>query len=138
MAGPSPLHRWAAVGICLATLVLPATPESAAPTPVSSGMAFLRAEEPREGAFTILVPHGWTARGGIYRENAAASGGPLNALEAKCDLMFSRDETASVMFHILPDIVYAHPGIGVGSGDREVAIRGRRSNPTQRSRPGRR
>jgi hypothetical protein len=45
--------------------------------------------------------------------NAAEMGGPLNALVAKCDLTFSSKD-GSVMFHILPDIVYGHVGIGGG------------------------
>jgi hypothetical protein len=79
-----------------------------------SGTSFVRLNEPREAAFTILAPQGWLVDGGIYRVNAAAAGGPLNAMEAKCDLLFRRDERGTVAFRILPDIVYAHPGIGGG------------------------
>ena len=78
------------------------------------GLAFTRVDEPREGAFSILVPRGWQARGGIYRVNAATAGGPLNAIEAKCDLLFVSDQMGTVAFRILPDIVYGHTGIGGG------------------------
>jgi len=80
----------------------------------STGMSFARVQEPREGAFTILAPHGWHMEGGIYRINAALAGGPLNAMEAKCDLLLVSDPKATVAFRILPDIVYCHVGIGGG------------------------
>lgn len=80
----------------------------------ASGMAFVRIDEPNEHAFSILMPKGWQTQGGIFRVNAARVGGPLNAVEAKCDLLFKSDAGATVAFRILPDIVYAHAGIGAG------------------------
>jgi hypothetical protein len=79
-----------------------------------SGIAFTRVFEPRESAFSILMPRGWQHQGGIYRVNAAQAGGPLNAIEAKCDWLFTSDARGTVAFRILPDIVYAHAGIGGG------------------------
>lgn len=73
----------------------------------------MRVSEPREGAYTILVHRGWQVDGGIYRMNAAKAGGPLNAVEAKCDLLFISDTRGKVAFRILPDIVYGHVGTGV-------------------------
>jgi hypothetical protein len=35
-------------------------------------------------------------------------------MEAKCDLLFKSDDQGTVAFRILPDIVYAHEGIGGG------------------------
>lgn len=70
-------------------------------------IAFRRVAEPREKAFTILLPHGWSINGGIYRVNAAQAGGPLNAIEAKCDITFASDERGSVRFRRLPNTVYA-------------------------------
>ncbi|MDY7109410.1 MAG: Ig-like domain-containing protein [Planctomycetota bacterium] len=78
-------------------------------------IAFHRVNEPRENAFSILVPDGWRTEGGIFRVNAAEAGGPLNAIEAKIDIAFKRDEGGTVMLHRLPDIVYAHVGIGAGA-----------------------
>ncbi|WP_201353596.1 hypothetical protein [Hydrogenimonas urashimensis] len=78
------------------------------------GVAFKRVYEPRERAFSILVPKGWQHEGGIFRVNALQAGGPLNAMEAKCDLLYKSDKKATVAFHIYPDIVYAHLGIGGG------------------------
>jgi len=78
------------------------------------GIYYTRVFEPVEHAFTILVPKGWNMEGGIFRVNAATAGGPLNAIEAKCNLIIKNNEQAVIEFHILPDIVYAHPGIGGG------------------------
>ncbi|NQU43871.1 hypothetical protein HQ520_11340 [bacterium] len=86
----------------------------AAQEDLGSGLAFNRVAEPRENAFTILVPKGWLAEGGIYRVNPLTVGGPINSMEAKCDLVFKSDSRGTVAFHILPDIVYAHAGIGAG------------------------
>ena len=92
-------------------LILPAT--GLASSGDESGLGFSPTNEPNENAFTILVPTGWKSQGGIFRVNAAEMGGPLNALVAKCDLAFSSPD-GTVMFHILPDIVYGHVGIGGG------------------------
>lgn len=77
-----------------------------------SGLSFVRMDEPRERAFSILVPRGWQAEGGIFRVNAMQVGGPINAMEAKCDLHFKSDARGTVSFHILPDWVYVHVGAG--------------------------
>jgi hypothetical protein len=80
-----------------------------------SGVSFTRLNEPREGAFTILAPRGWKGEGGIFRINPLQAGGPLNSMEAKCDLTLKSDDRAAVAFRILPDVVYAHVGIGAGA-----------------------
>ena len=80
----------------------------------SSGIAFTRINEPAEAAFSILVPRGWQNQGGIYRMDASRAGGPLNAMEAKCDWLLTSDASGTVAFRILPDIVYAHADIGGG------------------------
>jgi hypothetical protein len=99
---------------CLLAAAIVGSPAEAQRRPPHAGVAFARRSEPREGAFTILVPAGWTLRGGIFRVNAAQADGPLNALEAKCDLWFLSDARGTVAYRILPDIVYAHPGVGGG------------------------
>jgi hypothetical protein len=80
----------------------------------AGGISFVRIQEPSESAFSILVPEGWHNQGGIFRINAAQVGGPLNAMEAKCDWLLMSDARGTVAFRILPDIVYAHQGIGAG------------------------
>lgn len=84
------------------------------PAPGFSGVSFKRMNEPREKAFSILVPAGWKASGGIFRVDPNRAGGPLNSMEAKCDLSFRKDSWATVEFRIHPDITYAIPGIGGG------------------------
>ncbi len=79
-----------------------------------SGLSFVRVQEPREGAFSMLVPRGWLNHGGMFRVNPVQAGGPLNAMEAKCDWTLKSDNRGTVSFRILPDIVYAHTGIGGG------------------------
>jgi hypothetical protein len=79
-----------------------------------TGLAFRYLNEPNEAAFSILIPAGWQAEGGIFRINAATAGGPLNAIEAKCNLKYKKDSKGTVYFHILPDIVYGHTSIGGG------------------------
>ena len=83
-------------------------------TQKASGLSFIRVNEPKEGAFSILTPKGWQTEGGIFRINALQAGGPLNATEAKCDLILKSDHKGTISFRILPDIVYAHAGIGGG------------------------
>jgi hypothetical protein len=100
--------------LCLLAAALAVSPAMAQQHPQPAGIPFTRRAEPNEQAFTILVPTGWILRGGIFRVNAAQAGGPLNALEAKCDLRIMSDQRGTVAFHILPDIVYAHVGIGAG------------------------
>ena len=78
------------------------------------GIAFRRVYEPREKAFSILVPRGWVHEGGIFRVDPLRAGGPLNSMEAKCDLVYKSDAEGTVAFHIYPDIVYAHVGVGGG------------------------
>lgn len=79
-----------------------------------SGLSFVRVNEPNEGAFSVLMPQGWSMEGGIFRVDPLQNGGPLNSMEAKCNLAFKSDAQGTVEFHILPDIVYAHEGIGAG------------------------
>jgi hypothetical protein len=107
------MGRWSSVLVSFLSL---ASPSALFAQQASSarGIGFTRQLEPNERAFSILVPTGWTMRGGIFRVNAMQAGGPLNAQEAKCDLLFTSDARGSVSFHILPDVVYAHVGIGGG------------------------
>jgi hypothetical protein len=96
--------------LALAVMIIAASDGSAQGT----GLSFVRTKEPNEGAFTILVPRGWKSEGGIFRVNAVQAGGPINAMEAKCNLVFKSDDRGTVAFHILPDMVYVHVGVGGG------------------------
>ena len=108
-------HRAHRIRFSMTFLILMITAALARPGGTKpSGLCFIRIDEPNEGAFTILMPQGWQTKGGIFRVNAYEAGGPLNAMEAKCDLILKSDPNGTVSFHILPDIVYAHVGIGGG------------------------
>ena len=78
------------------------------------GTSFKRVAEPRENAFTILSPSDWQVSGGIFRVDPNRVGGPMNSLEAKCDLTIRKDAKGTMEFKIYPDITYAIPGIGGG------------------------
>ena len=76
------------------------------------GQALERRAEPVEGAFTMLVPAGWSADGGLFRVDPGRAGGPLNSMEAKCGLGWRGANGRE--FRILPDWTFAHPGVGGG------------------------
>ncbi|MBN2316995.1 MAG: hypothetical protein JXM79_23920 [Sedimentisphaerales bacterium] len=102
------------VVILFLILVLQMSPMSWGGNEKGSGLVFHRTNEPGEQAFSILVPQGWRVEGGIFRVNPLQVGGPLNSVEAKCDMTLKSDSKGTVCFRILPDIVYAHAGIGAG------------------------
>ena len=91
-----------------------ATDRKAEGSPPGAGRAglpgtvvFRMVAEPRERAFSILVPKGWTTEGGIFRLSAAKAGGPGNAVAAKNDFTLKKDRAGTVMLHYLPDWNYA-------------------------------
>ncbi len=62
-----------------------------------------RVAEPKEHAFTVLIPQGWQTEGGIVRVDPNASGGSGNAIVAKCDFSIKRDAAATALVRFLPD-----------------------------------
>lgn len=70
-------------------------------------LIFDRIQEPRENAFSMIVPHGWKVEGGITRFDPTAMGGAAQAIEAKLDLTIKQDERGTVMARVLPDMRYA-------------------------------
>jgi hypothetical protein len=78
----------------------------------------LRVWEPREQAFTVLVPQGWLTEGGVVRMDPRL--GPTNSVGAKIDFSVKRDPAGTTMIHWLPNITYKDPrylmgGFSVGS-----------------------
>ncbi|MBL8231724.1 MAG: hypothetical protein JNL98_24720 [Bryobacterales bacterium] len=65
---------------------------------------FRRIMEPRETAFTVLVPEGWKFEGGVLRVNPLTANGALNTVSAKFDFRIARDGGA--FMHFLPSITY--------------------------------
>jgi hypothetical protein len=60
--------------------------------------------EPRETAFTVLVPEGWKFEGGVLRVNPLTTNGALNTVGAKFDFRIYRDSDAGM--HFLPSMTY--------------------------------
>jgi len=71
----------------------------------NGAIIFQKKYEPRENAFSILVPKGWQIEGGIHRVNPIESG-PSNAIAAKLDFTIKKDNAGSVMIRWLPDVLY--------------------------------
>jgi len=88
-----------------------AVPSTPAPAGGSAGTAdgskpstvALRPQaEPKESAFTILVPQGWSLSGGVLRVNPDAAGGPAQSIEAKFDITLQSDPRGLVQIRWLP------------------------------------
>ena len=72
----------------------------------SSTIVFERKSEPRENAFSLLVPKGWLIDGGIFRIDPNTQGGPSQSIAAKLDFTIKKDNEGSVMFRWLPDVLF--------------------------------
>jgi len=71
---------------------------------------FTRYIDRTEGAFLLLVPQGWSTRGGMVRVNPlTAVGGAGNATDAKIDFAVLREPEGRVAIRWLPKINYAQP-----------------------------
>jgi hypothetical protein len=78
-----------------------------------SQIAFRRYIDQTEGAFLVLVPQGWSTRGGMVRVNPlTAVGGVGQAMEAKIDFAIMREPAALAYLRWLPKIRYAQPSQG--------------------------
>lgn len=66
---------------------------------------FERRAEPRENAFTILVPKGWLIEGGIFRVDPNSQGGPAQSIEAKLD-MGMKDPSGKATMRFLPETYF--------------------------------
>lgn len=74
-----------------------------------ASMAFERVSEPREKAFTILVPQGWQLEGGMVRPDFRRQWIGPQTIEVKVDLIVKRDDQASVMLRFCPEVKYCDP-----------------------------
>lgn len=74
---------------------------------VPATVVFRKIPEPREGAFTMLIPRNWIVSGGIFRVDPNSAGGTLNAIEAKIDLAVGSDARGTIMMRRLPKVNYA-------------------------------
>jgi hypothetical protein len=81
------------------------TAKPAAKRPLS--LVFHRQWEPRQKAFSVLVPEGWQVEGGMFSVDPTQAGGAGNSVDTKCDLAVKRDAAGSVMVRWLPSYNYA-------------------------------
>lgn len=82
--------------------------KSALKAPAPGTVLYLhRWVEPQEHAFTILLPQGWIAEGGILRVDPRQ--GPTNSVGAKVDFTLKKDRAGSFMIHWLPNFTYKDP-----------------------------
>ena len=65
--------------------------------------------EQRERAFSVLVPDGWKAEGGVLRVNPLTSNGSMNTVGAKVDFSVKKDAVGSLSIHWLPNFYYKDP-----------------------------
>ena len=73
-------------------------------------LVFTRYIDQTEGAFIVLVPKGWTTRGGMVRVNPlTAVGGAGQSVETKIDFAVIKDPAGDVGIRWLPKINYAQP-----------------------------
>ena len=72
----------------------------------SMTIIFRRVSEPREKAFSIIIPDGWQVEGGIFRVDPTAQGGPSQSIAAKLDFTVKKDRQGSVMIRWLPDVLF--------------------------------
>lgn len=63
-------------------------------------------QDASENAFTVLVPRGWIAKGGILRVNPFTAGGPTNTVAAKTDFAVMSDPQGEVMIRWAPSFTY--------------------------------
>ncbi len=63
---------------------------------------FQRQWEPKQHAYSFLVPAGWTVEGGMFFVDPSQAGGSANSIDAKCDLAVKKDAAGTVMFRWLP------------------------------------
>ena len=63
--------------------------------------------EPREQAFSFLLPQGWTLEGGVFNVNPLQMNGPGNTTTPKCDLTVKADARGTVMLRWVPSWNYA-------------------------------
>jgi hypothetical protein len=63
--------------------------------------------EPKEQAFTMLVPRGWLVEGGTVRTNQRVAGGTGSSLEATCDITIKHDQQGTIMIRRLARVNHA-------------------------------
>jgi hypothetical protein len=70
-------------------------------------VVFRRQWEPRQKAFSVLVPEGWRVEGGMFSVDPGQAGGTLNSIDTKCDFAVKRDAEGTVMARWAPTYNFA-------------------------------
>ena len=65
-------------------------------------LQFQRQWEPKEHAYSFLVPAGWTIEGGMFHVDPTQANGTANSIDGKCDLAVKKDAAGTVMLRWLP------------------------------------
>jgi len=82
-------------------------PAGGASTKTIKTLMVQRTWEPREQAFTFLLPQGWTLEGGVFNVNPLQMNGPGNTTTPKCDLAVKAEARGTVMLRWAPSWNYA-------------------------------
>jgi hypothetical protein len=83
------------------------TPVGGMPTKNIKTLMMQRTWEPKEQAFSFLLPRGWALEGGVFNVNPLQMNGPGNTITPKCDLTVKADARGAVMLHWAPSWNYA-------------------------------
>lgn len=118
-------RRWASAGVVLVMLACPAwagmfsrlrggattagaKPQEEARNEAETAMVrFQRQWEPKERAYSFLVPADWIVEGGMFHVDSSQAGGTANSIDAKCDMAVKKDAGGTVLFRWLPTWNYA-------------------------------
>jgi len=73
---------------------------------VGTVIAFRRQVEPKEGAFSILVPQGWQMAGGIFRTDPMVQGQSIQGIAAKLDFAVMQESSGRVMIRWWPEVMH--------------------------------
>jgi hypothetical protein len=71
----------------------------------NNAILFNRLNEPKENAFSMLVPHGWIIEGGALRLLDPNIAGVNNMVECKFDIAVKKDAEGTVMIRWLPEML---------------------------------
>jgi len=69
-------------------------------------IVFQRRSEPKENAFSLLIPKGWIIEGGIQRVNPLTQGGAAQSIVAKLDMTVKNNEAGNILIRWLPDVLF--------------------------------
>jgi len=73
---------------------------------VPDPMIFVNCHEPKENAFSLLIPKGWISEGGIFYIDAQTVNGWANSVGPKGNFVVKKDPAGTVLLHWLPDYLY--------------------------------